>query len=106
MFGGVHVKKTCLPFAAPKTNLLRTRTLTSAHRLVALGPPSARVNRVATHRVRPIDAVQLKVQAARVADHLAAQIAAPDRRRQGAAVRAGHVLGLLLLLLLVRDVLR
>lgn len=72
-------------------------TLTSSHRLVALRPPPSRMDRIATHRVRPIHAVQLKVQAARVAHHFAAQIAPPDRCRQSAAVRARHVLRLLLL---------
>lgn len=45
--------------------------------------------------MRPIHTVQLEIQTARVADHFAAQIASPNRRRQRSAIRARHVLRIL-----------
>lgn len=71
--------------------------LTSSHRFVAFGPSPSRMNRIATHRMGPIDAVQFKVQTACIANHFTAQISPPNRCRQGAAIRAWHVPGLLLL---------
>lgn len=50
------------------------------------------MDRVASHRVRPIDAVQLEVEPASVAHHLALHVAPPDCRRGGAAVGARHIL--------------
>jgi hypothetical protein len=74
-------------------NLLPTfLSLTSSARLVALGPSSPRVYRVPSHRVRPIDAVQLKVQPTGVAHHFSAHISSPNRCRRCATIGAGHVL--------------
>lgn len=47
---------------------------------------------VATHRVRSIDTVQFEVQAACVANHLAAQITTPNRRRCRSTVGARQIL--------------
>lgn len=67
-------------------------TLTSSVWLITLWSSSTCVDGVATHSVWSIDAVQFKVQATCIADHLAAQIASPDGRRRGAAVCARQIL--------------
>lgn len=78
--------------------------LTSSVRLIALWTTSTSVDCVATHRVRSVDAVELEVQAARVAHHLAAQVATPDRRRCRSAIGARQVL--LRTLLIIVGILR
>lgn len=47
---------------------------------------------VATHRVGAIDTVQFEVQAARIAHHLASQVATPDRSCGRSAVGTGEIL--------------
>lgn len=55
---------------------------------VVPGAAAARVDGVAAHGGGARHAVQLEVQAARVAHHLAARVAPPDGRRVRAAVAA------------------
>lgn len=49
------------------------------------------MNGVASHRMRPIDAVQFEVQTACVAHHFAAYIATPNGCGECAAIGAGHI---------------
>jgi hypothetical protein len=65
--------------------------LTSSVRLVTLWATSTSMNRVTAHRVWSIDAMQLKVQAARVAHHFPTQVTTPNGRRSRAAVGAGQI---------------
>lgn len=60
--------------------------------LIALWATPPRMDRVPSHRVRSVDTVQLKVQPAGVADHLAADVPPPDGGRGGSAVGARHIL--------------
>lgn len=50
------------------------------------------MNRVPAHGVRPIHAVQLKVQPTGIAHHLAAHIPPPNCRRCRPTIRTGHIL--------------
>lgn len=57
------------------------------------------MDRVTAHRVRPVNAVQLEVQPASIANHLTPDVPPPDGGGRGTTVRTGHVLLLRVLLL-------
>lgn len=59
--------------------------------LLGLRSSTSRVYRVPAHRMRPVHAVQLEVQAARVAHHLPLHVPPPYRRRLSATVRTGEI---------------
>lgn len=83
----LKVEKETFNFPLEKKSLQHT----SSTGFVTLWSSPSCVNRVASHRVRTIHAVQLEVQTACIADHFAAQISAPYCRREGATVGARHV---------------
>lgn len=76
--------------------------LTSSVRLVTLWTTSARVNRITSHRMWPIDTVKLKVESARIADHLTAKISSPNCGGGRSAVCARQILLWALLVVVFR----
>lgn len=66
-------------------------SLTSVPRwFLALRSTPARMYSIPPHRNRTINAVQLVIQPASIAHHLALHISSPDGRRHSATIRTGH----------------